>query len=70
MIISQQPNKQVIYNEVCIMKEIHHKNIVNFIDSYIKEGTLWVKEFMLKKNYLYSLGCYGICRWYFISRGN
>ena len=42
MNLEQQPKKELIINEILVMKESQHKNIVNFIDSYLWEGDLWV----------------------------
>ncbi|KAI8065744.1 kinase-like domain-containing protein [Gongronella butleri] len=42
MNLEQQPKKELIINEILVMKESRHKNIVNFIDSYIWKGDLWV----------------------------
>ncbi|KAA8916391.1 hypothetical protein TRICI_001466 [Trichomonascus ciferrii] len=42
MILEQQPKKELIVNEILVMKESKHKNIVNFIDSYLHHGDLWV----------------------------
>lgn len=42
MNLEQQPKKELIVNEILVMKGSRHKNIVNFIDSYLSEGTLWV----------------------------
>ncbi|ORX50475.1 Pkinase-domain-containing protein [Hesseltinella vesiculosa] len=42
MNLEQQPKKELIINEILVMKESMHKNIVNFIDSYIWKGDLWV----------------------------
>lgn len=49
MILSQQPKKEIVINEIIIMRDLHHKNIVNFIDSYLGMETLWVKQ--KKKDY-------------------
>lgn len=38
----RQVKQDIIINEIQIMKESHHASIVNYIDSYIVEGTLWV----------------------------
>ncbi|RMZ92400.1 hypothetical protein DV736_g374, partial [Chaetothyriales sp. CBS 134916] len=42
MNLEQQPKKDLIINEIIVMKESKHKNIVNFIDSYLHQGDLWV----------------------------
>jgi p21-activated kinase 1 len=42
MNLEQQPKKDLIINEIMIMKESKHKNIVNFIDSFLWKGDLWV----------------------------
>jgi p21-activated kinase 1 len=42
MNLEQQPKKDLIINEILVMKESKHKNIVNFIDSYLWKGDLWV----------------------------
>lgn len=42
MNLDQQPKKEFIINEIIVMKESMHKNIVNFIDSYLVQGYLWV----------------------------
>lgn len=47
MNLEQQPKKDLIINEILVMKESKHKNIVNFIDSFLWRGDLWVvMEFM------------------------
>lgn len=43
MDLSAQPRKELIVNEILVMQESHHANIVNFLDAYlIKNGELWV----------------------------
>ncbi|KAF9947930.1 signal transducing kinase of the PAK [Mortierella alpina] len=42
MNLEQQPKKDLIINEILVMKESSHKNIVNFIDSFLHRGDLWV----------------------------
>lgn len=42
MNLEQQPKKDLIINEIIVMKESKHKNIVNFMDSYLRQGDLWV----------------------------
>lgn len=47
MNLEQQPKKDLIINEIIVMKESSHPNIVNFLDSYLTGGELWVvMEFM------------------------
>ena len=47
MNLEQQPKKDLIINEIIVMKESKHRNIVNFMDSYLRQGDLWViMEFM------------------------
>ena len=42
MNLEQQPKKDLIINEILVMKDSKHKNIVNFTDSFLHEGDLWV----------------------------
>lgn len=42
MNLEQQPKKDLIINEILVMKESRHKNIVNYIDSFLHKGDLWV----------------------------
>lgn len=42
MNLEQQPKKDLIINEILVMKESKHRNIVNFIDSFLFKGDLWV----------------------------
>ncbi|KAG7664810.1 STE20 [[Candida] subhashii] len=42
MNLEQQPKKELIINEILVMKGSKHPNIVNFIDSYLLRGDLWV----------------------------
>ncbi len=47
--LRSQPRKDLIVNEIIVMKESRHDNIVNFLDAFLQEGTfeLWVvMEFM------------------------
>ena len=49
MDLRSQPRKELIVNEIIVMKESKHENIVNFLDAYLQEDTfeLWVvMEFM------------------------
>ncbi|KAK9719102.1 hypothetical protein K7432_005023 [Basidiobolus ranarum] len=42
MNLEQQPKKDLIINEIVVMKESQHVNIVNYIDSFLWKGDLWV----------------------------
>ncbi|SCW04443.1 LAFE_0H13630g1_1 [Lachancea fermentati] len=42
MNLEKQPKKELIINEILVMKASKHNNIVNFIDSYLLKGDLWV----------------------------
>ncbi|KAI9316531.1 kinase-like domain-containing protein [Dichotomocladium elegans] len=42
MNLAQQPKKELIINEILVMREAQHDNIVNFIDSFLVTGELWV----------------------------
>ncbi|KAI5287570.1 Protein kinase [Ascosphaera aggregata] len=49
MDLKTQPRKELIVNEIIVMKDSQHANIVNFLDSFLQEHTneLWVvMEFM------------------------
>jgi len=49
MDLRNQPRKELIVNEIVVMKESKHPNIVNFVEAFLPEETpeLWVvMEFM------------------------
>lgn len=42
MNLSQQPKKELIINEILVMRENKHQNVVNYLDSYLVGEELWV----------------------------
>lgn len=42
MNLEQQPKKDLIINEILVMRDSKHRNVVNFIDSFLVRGELWV----------------------------
>lgn len=42
MNLQQQPKKELIINEILVMRENKHPNIVNYLDSYLVGEELWV----------------------------
>lgn len=71
MNLEQQPKKDLIINEILVMKESKHKNIVNFMDSYLLKGDLWViMEYMeggsltdvVTYNVMYETQIAAVCR--------
>lgn len=43
MDLSNQPRKELIVNEILVMKESQHPNIVNFLEAYlVRSSELWV----------------------------
>ncbi|KAF0288261.1 Serine/threonine-protein kinase PAK 1 [Amphibalanus amphitrite] len=42
MNLSQQPKKELIINEIVVMRENKHPNVVNYVDSYLVGEELWV----------------------------
>ncbi|XP_030837985.1 serine/threonine-protein kinase PAK 3 isoform X2 [Strongylocentrotus purpuratus] len=42
MNLQQQPKKELIINEILVMRENKHQNIVNYLDSYLVSDELWV----------------------------
>lgn len=42
MNIAQQSNKELVLNEILVMRENRHPNVVNYLDSYLVDNELWV----------------------------
>lgn len=42
MNLSQQPKKELFINEILVMRENKHPNVVNYLDSYLVSEELWV----------------------------
>lgn len=47
MNLSQQPKKELIINEILVMRENKHQNVVNYLDSYLVGEELWVRVLIL-----------------------
>jgi len=46
MDLEKQSKKDLILNEIQVMKQYSHKNIVNFIDGYFYHDKLWVNIYI------------------------
>ena len=42
MNLQQQPKKELIINEIVVMKANKHPNVVNFLDAYLVSDELWL----------------------------
>ena len=42
MKLASQPKKDLVINEILAMKESNHKNIVDYVDSFLHKGNLWI----------------------------
>ena len=53
MNLPSQPKKELIINEIIVMREHKHHNIVNYLDSYLKNEELWVSKLCFKQRFLH-----------------
>ena len=42
MNLSQQPKKELIINEIIVMRDNQNPNVVNYLDSFLVTEELWV----------------------------
>ena len=42
MDLRKQQRRELLFNEVVIMRDYHHSNIVEMYDSYLVDDELWV----------------------------
>lgn len=55
MNLTQQPKKELIINEIIVMRENKHPNIVNYLDSYLKVSSLLVLDSILLFKHFFSM---------------
>ena len=55
MNLAQQPKKELIINEIIVMRDNQNANVVNYLDSYLVNEELWVRDCILYHYLLYIL---------------
>jgi len=64
MNLEKQPKQDLIINEILVMRESSHPNIVNYKDSYLWKGDLWVVM-----EYMEGGSLTDVCTGHFMSEG-
>lgn len=64
MNLSQQPKKELIINEILVMRENKHNNVVNYLDSYLVNEVKQVKLIIRKYKQLLGTRTASICLGY------
>lgn len=72
MNLSQQPKKELIINEILVMRENKHGNVVNYLDSYLVNEVFTHQNVYSTStftcNSLGIVGCDGVFTWWFAHR--
>jgi serine/threonine protein kinase len=61
MNLSQQPKKELIINEILVMRENQNPNIVNYLDSYLVGEELWVGSISSMNTETSTIAVYNKC---------
>lgn len=40
--VTEQPVKELVVSELRVLQDVRHPNIVDYLDSYLLQDTLWV----------------------------
>jgi len=49
MNLAQQPKKELIINEIIVMRDNQNANVVNYLDSYLVNEELWVPSAVMSR---------------------